>query len=58
MADGFGGNLEVEPITVLDALDDLKTMVRLDTTLEQPEAVVEPHAARSRETSRRGKDGA
>ena len=46
MAYRLGRYLEVESIAVGKALDDLKTMVRLDAALEQPEAVVEPHIAR------------
>lgn len=46
MTDGLGGNLKAEPIAILDALDDLKAMVRLDTTLQQPKTVVESHGAK------------
>ena len=48
MAYRLGRYLEVESIAVGKALDDLKTMVRLDAALEQPEAVVEPHGVDSR----------
>ena len=45
MTDELGGNLKAEPIAVLDSLDDLKTVVRLDAAFKQPETVIEPHAA-------------
>lgn len=48
MAYRLGRYLEVESIAVGKALDDLKTMVRLDAALEQPEAVVESHGVYSR----------
>lgn len=44
VANGFGGNLKVEPIAILETLNGLKTIVRFDPALEQPEAVVESHA--------------
>ena len=50
MANGLGGDLEVVPIATLEALNDLKAVVGLDTALEQPEAVVEPHIVSTRGT--------
>lgn len=45
MADRLSGDLEVEAIAVLEALDNLEAVEGLDAAFEEPEAVVEPHAA-------------
>ncbi len=41
---GFGGYLKAETITILGYMDDLKSKVRLDATLQQPKSVVEAHS--------------
>ena len=50
MAYSLRGHLQVISIILLRRLYDLHTVMRLDTVLEEPEAVVEPHIVSTRGT--------